>query len=192
MSAMITSVETSLHNNFAGINKGYLNLSNFKLERNMANVLSNLTGLIAYTALIRRVVVYGSECWVLTENIKQKLLVLERKILRRIFGPTQKASGEWRLKTNEELEKAINNENVVRYIKYKRLSWLGHVERMTNEREAKAIYKWKPYVTRLKGRLRVSWEDGVRKMGVTNWKQRTQERKQWKEITEQVKTHKEL
>ena len=48
----------------------------------------------------RPVVVYGSECWVLTKNIKQKLLVFERKILRRIFGPTQKASGEWRLETN--------------------------------------------------------------------------------------------
>ena len=54
---------------------------------------------------------------VLTEIIKQKLLLFERKILRRIFGPTQKASGGWRLKTNEELEKAINNENIVRYIK---------------------------------------------------------------------------
>jgi len=72
--------------------------------------------------------------------------------LRRIFGPTQKANGEWRLKTNEELEKAINNENIVRYIKYKRLSWLGHVERMANERVAKTIHKWKPYATKPKGR----------------------------------------
>ena len=96
---------------------------------------------------------------------------------------------------NEELEKAINNDNIVTYIKYKRLSWLGHVE-MTNERVAKTIYKWKPYATRLKGRPRERWEDDVRndlrKMGVSNWKQRTQERKQWKEIIEQAKTHKEL
>ena len=63
--------------------------------------------------LVRPVVVYGSECWVLTKKIKQKLLVFERKILRRIFGPTQKANGEWRLETNEELEKAINNKNIV-------------------------------------------------------------------------------
>ena len=75
-----------------------------------------------YKAVIRPVAVCGSECWVLTENIKQKLLIFERKILRRIFGPTQKANGEWRLKTNEELEEAINNENIVRYIKHKRLS----------------------------------------------------------------------
>ena len=68
-----------------------------------------------YKALIRPVVVYGSESWVLTENVKQKLLVFERKILRRIFGPTQKVDGEWRLKTNEELENAIRYENIVRH-----------------------------------------------------------------------------
>ena len=102
------------------------------------------------------------------------------------------AGGEWRLKTNEELERAINNENIVRYVKYKRLSWLGHVERITNERVAKTKYKRKPYATRPKGRPTVRWEDDMRndlrKMGVTSWKQRTQERKQWKEIIEQAKT----
>jgi hypothetical protein len=40
------------------------------------------------------------------------------------------------------------------------------------------------------------WEDDVRndlrKMGVKNWKQRVQERKQYKEIIEPAKTHKEL
>jgi len=148
-----------------------------------------------YKALVRPVVVYGSECWVLTENIKQKLLVFERKILR-TFDPTQKTNGEWRLKINEELEETIIKENIVRYIKYKRLGWLRHVERMTNERVAKTIYKWKPYATRQKGRPRVRWEDDVRndlrKMGVNNWKQTTQERKKWEEIIEQAKTHKKL
>jgi hypothetical protein len=98
--------------------------------------------------------------------------------------------------SNLKLEKAINNENIVRYIKYKRLSWLGHVERMNGERVAKTIYKWKPYAKRPKGRPRVRWEDDVRKelrkMGVNNWKQRTQERKKWKEIIEQATTHKAL
>jgi hypothetical protein len=68
-------------------------------------------------------------------------LVFERRILRRIFGPTQKANGEWRLKTNEEVENIIRHENIVRHIKSKRLSWLGDVERMPDERVAKSIYK---------------------------------------------------
>jgi len=67
---------------------------------------------------------------------------------------------------------------------------------MPNERVANTMYKWKPYTTRLKGRPRLRWEDDarndLRKMGVKNWKQRAQERKQWNEITEQAKIHKEL
>jgi hypothetical protein len=120
----------------------------------------------------------------------------ERRILRRIFGPTQKANGEWRLKTIEELENIIRHENIVRHIKSNKLSWLGHVERMPDERVAKSIYKWKPYATRPKERPRLRWEDDVRndlrKMRVKNWKQRVQKRMQWKEIIEQAKTHKEL
>jgi hypothetical protein len=139
---------------------------------------------------------YEYRCSVSCRDIKQKLLVFERRILRRIFGPTQKTDGEWRLKTNEELENAIRYENIVRHIKSKRLSWLEHVERMPKERVAKTIYKWKPYATRPKGRPRLRWEDNarndLRKMEVKNWKQRAQERKQWKEIIEQAKTHKEL
>jgi hypothetical protein len=68
-------------------------------------------------------------------------LVFERRILRRLFGPTQKENGEWRLKTNEELENIISHENIVRHIKSERLSWLGHVERMPDGRVAKSIYK---------------------------------------------------
>ena len=49
---------------------------------------------------------------------------------------------------------------------------------------------------RKKNRPTVRWEDDVRndlrKMGVSNWKQRTQERKKRKGIIEQAKTHKEL
>jgi predicted site-specific integrase-resolvase len=85
-----------------------------------SKLIPKKTKMKLYKALIRPVAVCGSECWVLTENIKRKLLVFERKILRRIFGPTQKANGQWRLK-DEELEEAINNENIARYIKYKRL-----------------------------------------------------------------------
>jgi len=51
-----------------------------------------------YYTVIRPVAVYGSECWVLTENIKQKLLVFERRLMRRIFDPTQETNGEWRQK----------------------------------------------------------------------------------------------
>jgi hypothetical protein len=39
--------------------------------------------------LVRLVVTYAYETWVLKENIKSKLWVFERKVLRRIYGPTK-------------------------------------------------------------------------------------------------------
>ena len=40
-----------------------------------------------YKTVIRPVVIYGSETWVLKEAMIQKLMIFERTILRRIFGP---------------------------------------------------------------------------------------------------------
>jgi hypothetical protein len=56
-----------------------------------------------YWSVFRPIVVYGCETWVLKESIIQRLLVLERKILRKIFGPTKEDNGTWRMKTNKEL-----------------------------------------------------------------------------------------
>jgi hypothetical protein len=40
----------------------------------------------------------------------------------------------WRIKTNEELDKLIKHKNIVNYIKAQRLSWFGHVQRMSDTR----------------------------------------------------------
>jgi len=78
-------------------------------------------------------VTYASETWVLKENIIQKLLVFERKILRGTFGPT-KENQIWRIKTNEELDKLIKHKNIVNHIKAQRLSWFCHVRSMPDTR----------------------------------------------------------
>jgi hypothetical protein len=57
-------------------------------------------------------VTYASETWVLKKPIIQKLLVFERRIIRRIFGPT-KENQIWRVKTNEELDKLIKHKNII-------------------------------------------------------------------------------
>ena len=41
-----------------------------------------------------------------------------------------------------------------------------------------------------KSKMGGGMRNDLRKMGVNNWKQTTQERKKWKEIIEQAKTHK--
>jgi hypothetical protein len=66
-----------------------------------------------YQTVIRPVVVYGCVTWVLKENIIQKLSVFERKVLRRISGPTKMKDGSWKIKTNMELDRLIQNRNII-------------------------------------------------------------------------------
>jgi hypothetical protein len=59
--------------------------------------------------------------------------VFERKILRGIYGPVC-IQGEWRLRTNAELNSSLGHADLVGFINSQRLCWLGHVERMEEKR----------------------------------------------------------
>jgi hypothetical protein len=60
------------------------------------------------------------------------------------------------------------------FIKAQRLRWLGHVERIPEERDVKKIYKWKLIAPRPIGRPKIRWMDNVMKdiqeMKIVNWK----------------------
>jgi hypothetical protein len=70
--------------------------------------------------LIRPVLAYGSETWVLSKCDEAILGVFERKILRSIFGPSND-NGEWRIKYNNELYALYKENYIVTYIKTNRL-----------------------------------------------------------------------
>jgi len=70
-------------------------------------------------------------------------MVFERKILRKMFGPTYE-NGSWRTKTNQELDKLIQHKNIINFARAQRLGWYDHIERMQETRMVKAIYSWKP------------------------------------------------
>jgi hypothetical protein len=36
-------------------------------------------------------------------NVINKLMMFERKIMRKIYGPTRTDDGDWRIKTNQEI-----------------------------------------------------------------------------------------
>jgi hypothetical protein len=45
---------------------------------------------------------------------------------------------------NHELNELIGNADIVRFIKSRRIAWLGHVMRMDEKRIPKRVFKWKP------------------------------------------------
>ena len=57
-------------------------------------------------------------------------MVFERKVLRKIFGPTKERDGTQKINTNDELDILIRHKNVINYIKARRLSWFGHLHRI--------------------------------------------------------------
>jgi hypothetical protein len=110
-----------------------------------------------YWTVVRPVVTYACETWVMKKSEIDKLLVFEKKI----FGPS-KENDCWRMKTNKELNQLINYKNIINFIRVQRLSWLDHVERMSPNRSVKYLYSWKPLGTRPVDRPKTRWEEDVK------------------------------
>jgi len=81
---------------------------------------------------------YGAEARTLTKK-EQAVLIFERKIFRIIYGPKYE-NGEWKSRTNRELQEMSKGEIIVKCIKGRRISWLGHLERMEEDRMPKKIF----------------------------------------------------
>jgi hypothetical protein len=110
----------------------------------------------------------------------------------KIFGPVQDENGIWRIRKNHELNELIGSTDIERFIKSRRMAWLGHMMRM-NGRRMPRILEWKPMGRRIRGRPRKRWiedaEEDIQTMGVRGWRKLNKERTEWKKITEKAKTH---
>ena len=157
-----------------------------------SRLLSRGTKIILYKALIRPVVSYGAEAWTLTKKEEQAVLIFERKIFRRICGPKYE-NGEWKSRTNRELEEMSKGENIVKWIKGQSVRWLGHLERMEEDRMPKKIFTQELEGTRRRGRPRKRWKEEVERdlqvMEVRRWRELVADRKKWKDIVRQAKAH---
>ena len=59
---------------------------------------------------------YGADTWIVTNKTEKMLMTWERKILRKIYGPTEE-NGQWRSKTNLELIAKYKSQDIVTVIK---------------------------------------------------------------------------
>ena len=62
----------------------------------------NVWGIFKESEVGTSEVTYGAEVWTLTNKEEQAVLIFERKIFRRIYGPKYE-NGEWKSGTNREL-----------------------------------------------------------------------------------------
>jgi len=82
-------------------------------------------------------------------------------------------------------------ENIVKWVKGQRISWLGHLERMEEDRMPKKIFTQELEGKRRRGRPRKGWKEEVERellvLGVRGWKGLVSDSKKWKEIFRQAK-----
>jgi hypothetical protein len=64
--------------------------------------------------LVTPTVTYSCETWTLSVPVTNNVFTLGRQILGRIYGAVRTEEG-WRKRNNDELEKLINGQNIVKY-----------------------------------------------------------------------------
>ena len=130
----------------------------------------------------------------MTKKEEQALLIFERKIFRRIYGAKYE-NGEWKCRTNRELEEMSKGENIVKWIKGQRISWLGYLERMEEDRMPKKIFTEELGGTRRR-RPRKRWKEEAERdlqvLEVRRWRELVADRKKWKDIVRLAKAHRGL
>ena len=129
----------------------------------------------------------------LLKSVTVLFLIFYNQVLRRIFGPRRdEVTGEWRKLHNEELNDLYCSPSIVRVIKWRRMRWAGHVERMGERRDVYRVLVGKPEGKRPLGRPRRRWEDNIKidlqevGKGCGDWMELAQYRDRWRSLVSMV------
>ena len=84
-------------------------------------------------------------------------------------------------------------ENIVKWIKGQRVSWLSHLQRMEEDRTPKMIFTQELEETKRRGRPRKGQREEVERdlqlLGGRRWKELMTDRTKWRDIVRQAKDH---
>lgn len=139
-----------LHNSLKFIRLEYFaNQSSWKLW--YIKILNESMKLKTYESLIRPIVTYECEAWMMTNNDENVLRVSERKYSRKYTVHS---------KTSTKYDKSVE-----------KLSWMGWLTRMDQQRGTRNVLEWKP-TERRKGRSKKRWRD-LQVIRVRNWRRVT-------------------
>jgi hypothetical protein len=109
-----------------------------------------------------KVLTHASETWTITKRDRKQLNVFERKVYRRILDHVYNEKENWRIFTNEEIYASVKKPTITETVRLNRLCWFGHVQRVEENRIPKRVLYMNFGTTRLRGRPRNRWQDGVR------------------------------
>ena len=146
-----------------------------------SSTYSTRTKLKLYHSCVLTTLLYGSECWRLTEKDLSKLSTFHTKSLRRIlriFWPN--------VISTKDLFEQCGTEPMATILMRRRWRWIGHVTRQDASITKTAMH-WTPEGKRKRGRPKITWrrtvEKEIKEMGKT-WegiKFMAKDRQMWRE-----------
>ena len=105
-----------------------------------------------YNAIVKSILLYGSETWKITKQQENKLNSFNTKCLRKILKIY------WPEKiSNNDLYKKTASKPLANDIMRKRWHWIGHVLRRGPESNERIALTWSPDGKRKRGRPRLTW-----------------------------------
>ena len=124
--------------------------------------VSGLAKRAVYVGLVLSILLYGSECWCLTEVLYNKLRRFDRQCVRAMRRVTLKHTFAHRI-SDSELREKMGLETLDVYITRRQLGWGGHVARMPFFRLPRRMLSSWVYARRPTGSPQFTYARGLRK-----------------------------
>ncbi|XP_050532870.1 uncharacterized protein LOC126900871 [Daktulosphaira vitifoliae] len=110
---------------------------------------------------------------------------LEVENFKRIYGPIRNnITQQYESRSNIELQQLCKEPDIVAVLRYRRITWAGHVWRSNSL--MKAVLKWKPSGERPLGRPKQRWIDKVKKtleeIGIEDMETEAKNKDKWRQI----------
>lgn len=115
--------------------------------------VSRKTKMTVYKTIVRPILTYGCESWVMSRRIKARVAASEMKFLRRVKGVSLRD----RIRS-KQIREELEIEDIMEFIEKRQLSWWGHLQRMKNDRMVKQIWEARLIGRRKRGRPMEKWD----------------------------------
>jgi hypothetical protein len=112
---------------------------------------------LIFETILTPTLMYGSECWHQNVRNRSRIQAAEMKTLRCILGVNRLDKIR-----NTRIRDIIEVHPILRKIELGQLRWLGHMERMDQNRVARRYREWLPQGRRPLGRPYKRWKDGIK------------------------------
>src|SRR5579871_1749783 len=132
----------------------------FVLLKNIwrAKDIKTLTKFRIFNTNVKSVLLYGSETWIMTKALQNKIQTFVNNCLRRILNI------RWQDKVrNEEIWRRADQVLLDTQIKERKWRWIGHILRKPESNIARQAMTWNPQGKRKQGRPKNTWRRDVMK-----------------------------